>query len=73
MCYRTLTFIKTLFIVALALGALANASTESTIWTFTETTNFWPQGGVLEDSAGKVQADFAFSRRDSASNFIRAT
>ena len=53
MCDRIFRFVK-LFIVTLALGALANASTESTLITFTETTNFWPQGALLEDSAGNL-------------------
>ncbi len=38
----------------LALSGLAGAQTESTLWQFTETTNFWPQGGLLEDSLGNL-------------------
>ncbi|HEY3973836.1 MAG TPA: choice-of-anchor tandem repeat GloVer-containing protein [Candidatus Sulfotelmatobacter sp.] len=47
------TFLGTALIVAtLALTALANAATESLLYTFTETTSFWPQGALLEDASG---------------------
>src|SRR5947209_16062294 len=41
-------------IATLALTTLANAATESLLYTFTETTNFWPQGALLEDSNGNL-------------------
>lgn len=41
-----------LTMMTLALSLLANAQTESTIYTFSETGTFWPQGGLLEDGAG---------------------
>lgn len=42
------------FMLTFALSILASAQTETenTIYTFSETTTFWPQGGLLEDSAG---------------------
>ena len=43
-----------LLLMTLALGILANAQTESTLYTFKETTSFWPQGALLEDSAGNL-------------------
>jgi uncharacterized repeat protein (TIGR03803 family) len=41
-----------LTMMTLALTLLVNAQTESTIYTFSETGTFWPQGGLLEDGAG---------------------
>src|SRR5580698_8428384 len=54
MRFRILTLRNILLItmMTLALGLTANAQTESTIFTFSETTTFWPQGGLLEDGAG---------------------
>jgi uncharacterized repeat protein (TIGR03803 family) len=43
-----------LVILTLGLCTLANAQTESTIYTFSESTSFWPQGALLEDSAGNL-------------------
>lgn len=55
MCVRILTLKNVLLILALiALPMLANAQTESTVYTFSETTSFWPQGALLEDSAGNL-------------------
>jgi uncharacterized repeat protein (TIGR03803 family) len=55
MCLRILTLKNLLLILALiALSVLANAQTESTVYTFSETTSFWPQGALLEDSAGNL-------------------
>ena len=55
MCPRIFTLRNTLLIMTLvALSLLANAQTESTLYTFSETTSFWPQGGLLEDSAGNL-------------------
>jgi uncharacterized repeat protein (TIGR03803 family) len=48
------TLKNALLVIALALSSLANAQTESTLHTFTETTSFWPQGALLEDSAGNL-------------------
>jgi uncharacterized repeat protein (TIGR03803 family) len=41
-----------MMMMTLALSVVANAQTESTIYTFSETGTFWPQGGLLEDAAG---------------------
>jgi uncharacterized repeat protein (TIGR03803 family) len=55
MCLRILTLKNVLLILALlALSVLANAQTQSTVYTFSETTSFWPQGALLEDSAGNL-------------------
>lgn len=55
MCLRILSLKNALLILALiALPVLANAQTESTLYTFSETTSFWPQGALLEDSAGNL-------------------
>jgi uncharacterized repeat protein (TIGR03803 family) len=55
MCLRILSLKNVLLILALiALPVLANAQTESTVYTFSETTSFWPQGALLEDSAGNL-------------------
>lgn len=52
MCFRTLK--NSLLLATLALAPLAAAQTESTLYSFTETTNFWPQGGLIEDSTGNL-------------------
>jgi uncharacterized repeat protein (TIGR03803 family) len=54
MRFRIFALRNALLITTLALSVLANAATESTIFTFSETTSFWPQGGLLEDSAGNL-------------------
>jgi uncharacterized repeat protein (TIGR03803 family) len=55
MCLRILPLKNVLLILALiALSVLANAQTESTVYTFSETTSFWPQGALLEDSVGNL-------------------
>src|ERR1035437_2968753 len=55
MCPRIFTLRNTLLIMTLvALSLLANAQTESTLYTFSQTTSFWPPGGLLEDSAGNL-------------------
>ena len=55
MCLRVLTLKNALLILALiAIPVMANAQTESTVYTFSETTSFWPQGALLEDSAGNL-------------------
>lgn len=41
-----------IMMMTLALSLPASAQTESTIYTFSETSSFWPQGGLLEDGAG---------------------
>src|SRR5438270_11360764 len=47
--------LHTIVIATLAFSSLANAiATESTIYTFGESISFWPQGGLLEDSAGNL-------------------
>ena len=51
MRFRIFTFTNAFLIITLAIPMLANAQTESTLHTFTETTSFWPQGALLEDSA----------------------
>ncbi len=54
MCFRMFTFKNALLIMTLALSALANAATESTLYTFTEQTSFWPQGSLIEDASGNL-------------------
>jgi uncharacterized repeat protein (TIGR03803 family) len=54
MRFRIFTLRNALLIMTLALSVMANAATESTLFTFSETTSFWPQGGLLEDSAGNL-------------------
>lgn len=55
MCVRMFTLKHALLIMTIvALSVIANAQTESTLHTFTETTSFWPQGALLEDSAGNL-------------------
>ena len=43
-----------LMVVVAALGAMAVGQTESTLFTFTETGNFWPLGGFVEDASGNL-------------------
>lgn len=50
----TLTNAVLMMTLILALGVSASAQTESTIFTFSEATNFWPQGALLEDSSGNL-------------------
>ena len=52
MCFRISTLGNILLMMTLALSGLANAQTESTLYTFSESTSFWPQGAMLEDGAG---------------------
>jgi len=52
MCFRISTLKNVLLIATLALSVLAHAQTESTLYTFSETTSFWPQGAMLEDGTG---------------------
>src|ERR1700686_2186517 len=54
MCFRIFTLRNALLIMVLALSALANAQTESTLYTFSEQTSFWPQGGLIEDATGNL-------------------
>lgn len=57
MCFRTRTFKNTvlMMLMTLALSVLASAqATESTIFTFGESTDFWPQGALLEDASGNL-------------------
>jgi len=55
MRFRGFILINALLFMILALGVQANAQgTESLIYTFSETTNFWPQGGLIEDSSGNL-------------------
>jgi uncharacterized repeat protein (TIGR03803 family) len=54
MCFRILTLRNALVIMILSLSVLANAQTESLLYTFGETTSFWPQGGLLEDGSGNL-------------------
>ena len=54
MCFRIFTLRNALLMMTVALSLLANAQTESTLHTFSETTSFWPQGALLEDSAGNL-------------------
>jgi uncharacterized repeat protein (TIGR03803 family) len=41
-------------VITLALRPIAHAQTESTLHTFSPTTSFWPQGALIEDSAGNL-------------------
>jgi len=55
MRFRMLTLRNSLLILTLALSVVASAQTvESTLYTFSETTNFWPQGSLLEDGTGNL-------------------
>jgi len=55
MCSRIFNLRNALLLITtLALSVLANAQTESTIYTFSEQTSFWPQGALLEDGSGNL-------------------
>jgi uncharacterized repeat protein (TIGR03803 family) len=55
MRFRMFTLRNTLVILTLALSVVASAQTvESTLYTFSETTSFWPQGSLLEDGTGNL-------------------
>jgi uncharacterized repeat protein (TIGR03803 family) len=56
MCFRifTLKNAVVMMLITLALSLLSSAQTESTIFTFGESTDFWPQGALLEDSSGNL-------------------
>ena len=55
MCFRMFTLRNSLLILTLALSVAASAQTvESTLYTFSETTSFWPQGTLLEDGTGNL-------------------
>src|SRR5260370_37100153 len=55
MSVRILALRNALLIMALvALGGIANAQTMNTLYTFSETTSFWPQGALLEDGSGNL-------------------
>ncbi len=41
-----------LIVAALTLTAVAHAATETLLYTFTETGDFWPQGALIEDTSG---------------------
>lgn len=49
-----MTHMTILLILVVALSGLATAQTESTLYSFTEKDAFWPQGGLVEDSAGNL-------------------
>src|SRR5260370_28793146 len=51
---RRITVGNVLLLITLALSGPASAQTESTLYTFKETTSFWPQGSLLEDSMGNL-------------------
>lgn len=54
MRFRIFTLTTALLLIILGFSVLASAQTETeaTLYTFSETTTFWPQGTLLEDSAG---------------------
>src|ERR1017187_10391832 len=54
MRFRIFAFGNALLMITLALSGAVNAQTESTLYTFKETTSFWPQGALSEDSAGNL-------------------
>jgi|CZKD01.1.fsa_nt_gi uncharacterized repeat protein (TIGR03803 family) len=55
MCFRIPSLRNALLITTLvALSVIANAQTENLLYTFSETTNFWPQGALLEDGSGNL-------------------
>ncbi len=55
MSVRIFTLRNALLIMTLGLSLAASAQiTESTLYTFSETTNFWPQGTLIEDSKGNL-------------------
>ncbi|HLZ43523.1 MAG TPA: choice-of-anchor tandem repeat GloVer-containing protein [Candidatus Sulfotelmatobacter sp.] len=56
MCFRTFTLKNAflLMIMTVALGPLSSAQTESNIFLYNKLTDFWPQGGLIEDGAGNL-------------------
>jgi uncharacterized repeat protein (TIGR03803 family) len=55
MSVRIFTLRNALLIMTLALSVSAFAQiTESTLYTFSETTTFWPQGTLIEDAKGNL-------------------
>jgi uncharacterized repeat protein (TIGR03803 family) len=55
MRFRAFILINALLLMIPTLGLQVQAqTTESLIYTFSESTNFWPQGGLLEDSSGNL-------------------
>jgi len=54
MRFRIFALGNALLMITLALSGVVNAQTESTLYTFKETTSFWPQGALSEDSAGNL-------------------
>lgn len=55
MRFRGFILISALLLIFFSLALQLNAqSTESLIFTFSETTNFWPQGGYIEDGSGNL-------------------
>ena len=54
MRFRIFAFGNALLMITLALSGVVNAQTESTLYTFKETTSFWPQGALSQDSAGNL-------------------
>jgi uncharacterized repeat protein (TIGR03803 family) len=54
MRFRISSLGTALIIATLALTAMANAATETLLYTFTETSSFWPQGGLIEDGTGNL-------------------
>ncbi len=54
MRFRIFALGNALLMITLALSGVVNAQTESTLYTFKETTSFWPQGALSEDSAGSL-------------------
>jgi uncharacterized repeat protein (TIGR03803 family) len=57
MCLRKSMLSQALILGVSALGMLAGqaaAQTENTLFSFTETDSFWPQGGVVQDSKGNL-------------------
>jgi uncharacterized repeat protein (TIGR03803 family) len=54
MRFRIFALGNALLIITLALSGVVNAQTESTLYTFKETTSFWPQGALSEDAAGNL-------------------
>ncbi len=51
---RVATLCMILFLGMLALGGRASAATYTTLYSFTLADTFWPQGGLVEDSAGNL-------------------
>ena len=54
MRHRMFDLGKILLAGIFAMSGMGYAQTESTLLQFTETTNFWPQGAVVEDGAGNL-------------------